>query len=87
MPVDRLFPTPEARELIALVRDIADKELAPRVDAAEAAGEYPRDAVRVLGRVGLLGLPYDEGGGQPSTRCTSRRSRKSPLGGRRSGCR
>jgi alkylation response protein AidB-like acyl-CoA dehydrogenase len=65
VPVDRLLPTPEARELITLVRDIADKELAPRVDAAEAAGEYPRDAVRVLGRAGLLGLPYDEGGGQP----------------------
>jgi alkylation response protein AidB-like acyl-CoA dehydrogenase len=65
VPVDRLLPTPEARELITLVRDIADKELAPRVDAAEAAGEYPRDTVRVLGRAGLFGLPYAEGGGQP----------------------
>ena len=65
MAVDRLLPTPEARELITLVRDIADKELAPRVDAAEAAGEYPRDTVRVLGRAGLFGLPYAEGGGQP----------------------
>jgi len=63
--VDRMLPTPEARELITLVRDIADKELAPRVDAAEAAGEYPRDTVRVLGRAGLFGLPYAEGGGQP----------------------
>jgi hypothetical protein len=60
-----MLPTPEARELITLVRDIADKELAPRVDAAEAAGEYPRDTVRVLGRAGLFGLPYAEGGGQP----------------------
>jgi alkylation response protein AidB-like acyl-CoA dehydrogenase len=60
-----MLPTPEARELIALVRDIADKELAPRVNAAEAAGEYPRETVRLLGRAGLLGLPYDEGGGQP----------------------
>jgi alkylation response protein AidB-like acyl-CoA dehydrogenase len=65
VPVDRLLPTPEARELISLVRDIADRELVPRVDAAEAAGEYPRDVVRLLGRAGLLGLPYDEGGGQP----------------------
>ena len=65
MPVDRMLPTPEARELIALVRDIADAELAPRADAAEAAGEYPRELVRTLGRSGLLGLPYDEGGGQP----------------------
>jgi len=65
VPVDRMLPTPEARELIALVRDIADAELAPRADAAEAAGEYPRELVRTLGRSGLLGLPYDEGGGQP----------------------
>ncbi|MGH8775772.1 MAG: acyl-CoA dehydrogenase family protein [Jiangellaceae bacterium] len=65
MPVDRMLPTAEAGELIALVRDIADAELAPRADAAEEAGEYPRDLVRILGRAGLLGLPYDEGGGQP----------------------
>ena len=65
MPVDRMLPTPEAEDLIALVRDIADSELAPRADAAEAAGEYPRDLVAMLGRSGLMGLPYDEGGGQP----------------------
>ncbi|NED98906.1 acyl-CoA dehydrogenase family protein [Phytoactinopolyspora halotolerans] len=68
MPADRMLPTPEAGELLALVRDIADAELAPRAGAAEAAAEYPRDAVRLLGRSGLLGLPYDEdmgGGGQP----------------------
>jgi alkylation response protein AidB-like acyl-CoA dehydrogenase len=65
VPVDRMLPTPEAEDLIALVRDIADSELAPRADAAEAAGEYPRDLVAMLGRSGLLGLPYDEGGGQP----------------------
>jgi hypothetical protein len=60
-----MLPTPQAEDLIALVRDIADSELAPRADAAEAAGEYPRDLVAMLGRSGLLGLPYDEGGGQP----------------------
>ena len=65
MPVDRMLPTSEAEDLIALVRDIADSELAPRADAAEASGEYPRDLVAMLGRSGLLGLPYDEGGGQP----------------------
>jgi alkylation response protein AidB-like acyl-CoA dehydrogenase len=65
VPVDRMLPTSEAEELIALVRDMADSELAPRADAAEASGEYPRDLVAMLGRSGLLGLPYDEGGGQP----------------------
>ncbi|HEY9378179.1 MAG TPA: acyl-CoA dehydrogenase family protein, partial [Jiangellaceae bacterium] len=65
VPVDRLLPSREAHDLIALARHIADAELAPRADAAEAAGEYPRDLVRLLGRSGLLGLPYEEGRNQP----------------------
>ncbi|WP_026877622.1 acyl-CoA dehydrogenase family protein [Jiangella gansuensis] len=68
MPVERMLPTPEAADLIGLVRDLAERELRPRADAAEDAGEYPRDLVRMLGRIGLLGLPYEEalgGGAQP----------------------
>lgn len=68
MPVERLLPTPEADDLIGLVRQIADAELAPQADAAEAKGTFPRELIRTLGRAGLLGLPYDEefgGGGQP----------------------
>ncbi|RIQ31055.1 acyl-CoA dehydrogenase [Jiangella rhizosphaerae] len=63
-----MLPTPEAEDLIGLVRDIAERELRPRAAAAEEAGEYPRDLVRMLGRIGLLGLPYEEtygGGAQP----------------------
>jgi alkylation response protein AidB-like acyl-CoA dehydrogenase len=55
-------------ELTQLARDIAGKELRPAVDAAERKGRFPREAFRVLGRAGLLGLPYPErwgGGGQP----------------------
>ncbi len=68
MSVERMLPTPEAVDLIGLVRDIAERELRPRASAAEEAGEYPRDLVRTLGRIGLLGLPYEEtygGGAQP----------------------
>jgi alkylation response protein AidB-like acyl-CoA dehydrogenase len=68
VPVERMLPTPEAEDLIGLVREIADAELAPRADAAEAEREFPREPIRTLGRAGLLGLPYDEeygGGGQP----------------------
>ncbi|SDU43368.1 acyl-CoA dehydrogenase family protein [Jiangella alkaliphila] len=68
MSVERMLPTPEAEDLIGLVRDIAERELRPRASAAEEAGEYPRDLVRMLGRIGLLGLPYEEtygGGAQP----------------------
>jgi alkylation response protein AidB-like acyl-CoA dehydrogenase len=60
VPVERMLPTPEATELLSLVRDIADAELAPKADAAEAAAEYPRGLVRLLGRSGMLGLPYDD---------------------------
>jgi alkylation response protein AidB-like acyl-CoA dehydrogenase len=68
MPAERLLPTPESEDLIALVREIADEQLAPRADAGEAAGEFPREQLRLLGTTGLLGLPYGEeygGGEQP----------------------
>ncbi len=66
--VDRLLPTPEAGELLDLVRDIADRELLPAVDACEASATLPDGLFARLGAVGLLGLPYAEnlgGGGQP----------------------
>jgi alkylation response protein AidB-like acyl-CoA dehydrogenase len=66
--VERVLPTDEARDLLALVGDLARTELAPHVADFEAHKEFPRGIVRTLGRAGLLGLPYDEaygGGGQP----------------------
>ncbi len=63
-----MLPTPEAADLLALTAEIADKELAPRAAAAEAAGEFPREVFTTMGRAGLLALPYPEelgGGGQP----------------------
>jgi alkylation response protein AidB-like acyl-CoA dehydrogenase len=60
MPASRLLPTSESTDLLKLVRDIADKELAPRVDRAEAESAFPRDVFRTLGAAGLLGLPYPE---------------------------
>ncbi len=68
MPVDRLVPTSEGADIIALVSEIAREELAPRAAAAEAAGEFPRELFTLLGQAGVLGLPYPEeygGGGQP----------------------
>ncbi len=66
--VDRLLPTEEAEELLALAREIATKELAPQVAEAEEAAVFPEAAYRLLGKSGLLSLPFDEehgGGGQP----------------------
>ncbi|MES9542576.1 acyl-CoA dehydrogenase family protein [Actinomadura sp. NPDC000600] len=68
MPATRHLPTSESEDLIALTREIAAKELAPRVDDAERTGAFPREVFATLGRAGLLTLPYPEefgGGGQP----------------------
>ena len=70
MDADRraLLPTEEAQALFELTEELGSAELAPRAAAAEAASEFPRDVFRLIGRSGLLGLPYDEdlgGGGQP----------------------
>jgi hypothetical protein len=68
MPANRVLPTAEAADLISLTRSLADKELAPRAAEAEAEERFPRDVFRLLGRAGLLGLPYAEefgGGDQP----------------------
>jgi alkylation response protein AidB-like acyl-CoA dehydrogenase len=68
MAVDRLLPTQEANELIALTRDVADKVLDPIVDAHEKAETYPDGVFGALGAAGLLSLPQPEewgGGDQP----------------------
>ncbi|MEU0031655.1 acyl-CoA dehydrogenase [Streptomyces sp. NPDC006335] len=58
-PVDRQLPTEEARDLISLVRDIAQREIAPKAAEEEDAGHFPREVFTLLSRTGLLGLPYD----------------------------
>jgi len=45
MPVDRLLPTSEAADLIALTRELANRELAPRVAQYEADERFPDVAV------------------------------------------
>jgi alkylation response protein AidB-like acyl-CoA dehydrogenase len=66
--IERQLPGEDAEALLALTRELADRELRPRAAQAEAGGEFPRETFRTIGRSGLLGLPYDEkygGGGQP----------------------
>ncbi|MFD7954579.1 acyl-CoA dehydrogenase family protein [Streptomyces ardesiacus] len=67
-PVDRQLPTDEARDLISLVRDIAQREIVPGAAQEEDAGRFPREVFSLLSDSGLLGLPYDAefgGGEQP----------------------
>jgi hypothetical protein len=68
MRTERLLPTSEAHDLLALVREIATEELAPAAAEAEAAAKFPREAFRLLGSSGLLSLTFPEeygGGAQP----------------------
>ncbi|MFE1173318.1 acyl-CoA dehydrogenase family protein [Streptomyces sp. NPDC058773] len=67
-PVDRRLPTDEARDLMTLVRELADREIRPTAAEEEDAGHFPRATFTLLSEAGLLSLPYDEefgGGGQP----------------------
>ncbi|MEU1018228.1 acyl-CoA dehydrogenase family protein [Streptomyces sp. NPDC005898] len=67
-PVDRQLPTDEARDLLSLVRDIVQREIAPRAAEEEEAGRFPREVFTLLSEAGLLGLAYDSafgGGDQP----------------------
>ncbi len=57
-----------AAALFALTREIADAELRPKVAEAERDSYFPRAEFRMLGKAGLLSLPYPEdygGGSQP----------------------
>ncbi|HEY8821985.1 MAG TPA: acyl-CoA dehydrogenase family protein [Dermatophilaceae bacterium] len=68
MPASRVLPTREAADLLCLVREFADKELAPRATEAEADETFPRELFKKLGGLGVLGLPYPQiygGSGQP----------------------
>lgn len=66
MSVDRLLPSPEAEQVVAVAREIAGAELAPRAARAEAEHAFPREVFAQLGALGLLGMPYDDryGGGE-----------------------
>ncbi|MFI8343706.1 acyl-CoA dehydrogenase [Streptomyces sp. NPDC085639] len=65
-PVDRELPTEESRDLLALVREIAQREIRPRAAEEEDSGRFPREVFTLLSEAGLLGLPYpgEFGGGE-----------------------
>ena len=58
----------DQRDLLALVRDFAVNEVAPRASDHEAEGRFPAELLQRLGAMDLMGLPFDleyGGSGQP----------------------
>jgi acyl-CoA dehydrogenase len=55
--------TPERRELRALVRRFAEREIVPHLEEWEDAGELPRSLHRAAGALGLLALGFPEAAG------------------------
>jgi alkylation response protein AidB-like acyl-CoA dehydrogenase len=60
MPAERLLPSDEAEAVVALAREFAARELAPRAAADEEAHRFPRDVFSKLGELGLLAMPLSE---------------------------
>ena len=66
--VERLLPGEDAEALLELTRELCAKELAPHVADMEERAAFPEAAYRLLGRSGLLSLPFAEeygGAAQP----------------------
>ena len=54
--------------LLELTDELVDREVRPSAAAAEESGRFPRELFTMVGRAGLLGLPYPVeygGGGLP----------------------
>jgi len=68
------YLTDEHEALRAVVRDFADRELEPHVDAWDRDHHFPTDAVRAMGDLGLFGIPFPEpwgGGGDLTGLCVA----------------
>jgi len=53
-------PTEEHRMIRRMVRDFAEKEIAPRAEEIDATDEFPDDLFRRMGELGIIGLPFPE---------------------------
>lgn len=50
----------EHKMLRKMVRDFAEKEIAPRAEEIDATDQFPRDLFKRMGEIGLFGLPFPE---------------------------
>jgi alkylation response protein AidB-like acyl-CoA dehydrogenase len=53
-------PTPDQREVGALAREIAEREIAPHIAEWDRAHHFPRDLYTKLNAAGLMGLTVEE---------------------------
>ena len=67
--------TPELDEFRKVVRDFADREVAPHAAEWDRTATFPVEAVRAMGELGLFGLPFPEeyggSGGDLLTLCVA----------------
>ena len=52
--------TEEHRMIRRMVRDFAEKEIAPRAEEIDETDRFPADLFRRMGDLGILGLPFPE---------------------------
>lgn len=52
--------TGEQREILALVKEFATREVLPRAAQIDAAAQFPAELVRQMAEMGLMGLPFPE---------------------------
>jgi len=52
--------TEEQRMIKEMVRDFAEKEIAPRAAEIDLSDEFPHDIFKRMGELGLLGIPFAE---------------------------
>src|SRR5512136_1964145 len=52
--------TEEHKMLRKMVRDFAEKEIAPRAEEIDASDEFPHDIFKRMGELGILGIPFAE---------------------------
>jgi alkylation response protein AidB-like acyl-CoA dehydrogenase len=52
--------TEDERDILALVKDFATREVLPRAGEIDEKAEYPADLVAQMGELGLMGAPFPE---------------------------
>ena len=58
--MEKLYFTEEHIMLRDMVREFAQNEVKPIAREIDASGEFPRDTVREMAKLGLMGIPWEE---------------------------